>query len=543
MCVFFSAIPQDAVPVPPPTVSPLSTSPKPIVNVDIQCNFENASRPICDLKQDTGDNVGTWARVNASDPPSSNHPISDHTVRNSSGHYIAALRHTNDDSKGEVTARLKTPTLDPNLDYCLTFFLHHVGDSPPPVVVNAEVTTSRCPRKDDLSCSFTEGLCGFRQEEVYDNIDWIWHDANGHDDPYLPDESKAHDYYVYLNTSAPKGSKGVLYTTNYWLTEPHCLTFQVHMHSEMGQDAALNVLNIGEGNIKDGELLLHAREDFGSDWVTLQLNLEPSLKPFHLAFEGIMGNHMNGVYSTFALDDVKLTPGMCNSPASCSFDSNLCSWYSNENLGDDEWQFAGPGEVSINTRPYSDSTQRDNLGGFVFIEADENLSNNRAWLMSERLPPIVSAERCLTFWYHLYGAEGTKLSALMYDPNSGSLTTLWKLSPSTPIWDPGWQYAAAPFSASYIHQVIMESVMGTGFMGDVAVDDIVVAADGCIIQPSEANNGVNYTTPVIPTSEPATSVPPGLYDCYFDEDLCIWKSEAGSVWCEVLIWQDFAWNR
>ena len=37
-----------------------------------------------------------------------------------------------------------------------------------------------------------------------DDTDWLWHDATGADDPYLPMESRAHDYYIYLNTSSPE---------------------------------------------------------------------------------------------------------------------------------------------------------------------------------------------------------------------------------------------------------------------------------------------------------------------------------------------------
>lgn len=69
-----------------------------------------------------------------------------------------------------------------------------------------QISGGGCPRNSDLSCSFTQGLCGFLQEEVLDDIDWIWHDDTGHDDPYLPQESKAHNYYVYLNVSAPEVS-------------------------------------------------------------------------------------------------------------------------------------------------------------------------------------------------------------------------------------------------------------------------------------------------------------------------------------------------
>ncbi|XP_071520606.1 MAM and LDL-receptor class A domain-containing protein 1-like [Panulirus ornatus] len=131
--------PEDAVSRPRPTVPPLTTPAPPIVNAVAECNFENVSHPLCSFQQDVGDNVGTWVQVDASDPPSSSHPVADHTSHNISGHYIAALRQEDDGGReAEVIARLKTPVLQPTLDYCLTFFLHHVGDAPPPVVVHAE---------------------------------------------------------------------------------------------------------------------------------------------------------------------------------------------------------------------------------------------------------------------------------------------------------------------------------------------------------------------------------------------------------------------
>lgn len=78
----------------------------------------------------------------------------------------------------------------------------------------------------------------------------------------------------------------------------------------------------------------------------------------------------------------------------------------------------------------------------------------------------------------------------------------------------------------------METVLGSGFMGDVAVDDIVVASGGCRIQPVEAAGGANYTSPVTPTLQPqGTTTPrvPGIYDCDFEGDFCQWTCDDSSV--------------
>ena len=52
------------------------------------------------------------------------------------GHYIWAGPWGTGPSGGD--ARLKSIPLDPG-DYCVTFYLHHIGDNPPPVTVYAEV--------------------------------------------------------------------------------------------------------------------------------------------------------------------------------------------------------------------------------------------------------------------------------------------------------------------------------------------------------------------------------------------------------------------
>ena len=84
------------------------------------------------------------------------------------------------------------------------------------------------------------------------------------------------------------------------------------------------------------------------------------MKPFRLAFRGIIGKNMDNDYSTFALDNIKLTPGACNAPASCSFEGDLCGWVLDESKSDVEWELAGPQDLSLSTRPYADATKRNN---------------------------------------------------------------------------------------------------------------------------------------------------------------------------------------
>lgn len=76
---------------------------------------------------------------------------------------------------------------------------------------------------------------------------------------------------------------------------------------------------------------------------------------------------------------------------------------------------------------------------------------------------------------------------------------------------------------------MLVATLGSGFMGDVAVDDVVVGAGGCRLRPLAASEGLGYEPISPPTLPPAPTDPPSIYDCAFDEDLCIWFSDSSSV--------------
>lgn len=50
------------------------------------------------------------------------------------------------------------------------------------------------------------------------------------------------------------------------------MVFNAHIHADKGKSAVLEVFNVGEGTIADGELLGRF-EDLGPDWATLQVEI------------------------------------------------------------------------------------------------------------------------------------------------------------------------------------------------------------------------------------------------------------------------------
>lgn len=80
-------------------------------------------------------------------------------------------------------------------------------------------------------------------------------------------------------------------------------------------------------------------------------------------------------------------------------------------------------------------------------------------------------------------------------------------------------------------QIVIEAYIGTGFMGDVAVDDIIVASGGCAVHPVDAARKETPNSHTINTHTEllSTTLSPGPYDCLFETDLCSWSSNIGEV--------------
>lgn len=79
---------------------------------------------------------------------------------------------------------------------------------------------------------------------------------------------------------------------------------------------------------------------------------------------------------------------------------------------------------------------------------------------------------------------------------------------------------------------MFEAVRGSGYHGDIALDDIQFVSQTCPITPSNANPSLSATPPVqVTTAAPAT-IPPG-FSCNFDTNTCGWTQSRND---------DFNWS-
>ena len=83
-------------------------------------------------------------------------------------------------------------------------------------------------------------------------------------------------------------------------------------------------------------------------------------------------------------------------------------------------------------------------GAYVFIETSSPAkSNDNALLISPSYQP--GKDRCVTFWYHMYGAGTGTLNVIVKSPNNKKSAVLWTMSNNK---GDKWLSATVPISAS-----------------------------------------------------------------------------------------------
>ncbi|XP_028902704.1 MAM domain-containing glycosylphosphatidylinositol anchor protein 1 isoform X1 [Ornithorhynchus anatinus] len=154
---------------------------------------------------------------------------------------------------------------------------------------------------------------------------------------------------------------------------------------------------------------------------------------------------------------------------------------------------------SPNTGPPTDISGTPE-GYYMFIEASRPRElGDRARLVS----PVYNVSArfyCVSFFYHMYGKHIGSLNLLVRSRNKGPLEThAWSLSGNK---GNSWQQAHVSISPNGPFQIIFEGVRGSGYLGDIAIDDVTLKKGDCPRKQIDPNKGV-----VSPSR--AGSCPPG----------------------------------
>ncbi|XP_071486327.1 MAM and LDL-receptor class A domain-containing protein 1-like [Diadema antillarum] len=338
-------------------------------------------------------------------------------------------------------------------------------------------------------CDFEYGFatCGYSQESVLDDFDWSL--GTGPQGPSTSGPSSDHTTgtaggkYMYIDTAAPRvpGEKAWLYSHTFPAAGSHCLEFYYHMYG--GNIGSLSMLVEVGGLLSSPYFTLSGQ--LGDQWNVARVPLAIN-DDFQVYFEATVGD---GALGNIALDDIDMYAGSCLTPGDCDFESGFCTW-TNDPTGDMfDWILGSGGTPSIGTGPSVDHTLGTALGTFVFIETSSpQVFNDAARLRSQAFSATPSGGRCLRFWYHMYGTQ------------IGSLHI-------------------------YLETVVFEGIVGQGFEGDIALDDLMFVESYCGVLPPQADP----RPPSLTTLDTGTGlavvhrhhlVGPSVYSCDFEAGFC-----------------------
>uniref|UniRef100_G1TEN7 MAM domain containing glycosylphosphatidylinositol anchor 1 n=1 Tax=Oryctolagus cuniculus TaxID=9986 RepID=G1TEN7_RABIT len=158
---------------------------------------------------------------------------------------------------------------------------------------------------------------------------------------------------------------------------------------------------------------------------------------------------------------------------------------------------------SPNTGPPTDISGTPE-GYYMFIETSRPRElGDRARLVS----PLYNASAkfyCVSFFYHMYGKHIGSLNLLVRSRNKGALDThAWSLSGNK---GNVWQQAHVPINPSGPFQIIFEGVRGSGYLGDIAIDDVTLKKGECPRKQMDPNKVV-----VMPGSRAPRQCSPQLW--------------------------------
>uniref|UniRef100_A0A3B3XWB3 MAM domain-containing protein n=1 Tax=Poecilia mexicana TaxID=48701 RepID=A0A3B3XWB3_9TELE len=414
---------------------------------EIQCDFEDG---LCNWKQETsGGDVFNWTRIQGPTPTRNTGPWKDHTLGNTSGHYLYIESSLPQEFKD--TAVLLSPIFEPT---------YQPGKDP--------------PFPPHHRCAFRFHYCMFG--------------------------SHVFSLAVYLRTTTT--GRGVLLWAKYgnqgnlwhrktmYLHSAH--PFQILIEGTVGDDF--------EGDIAIDDLSFLDCQLFHGE---LPSPITPPLTT--PAPTAIPNNCPEGQFVCGTHSECVLLSQVCDFKQDCSDGSDetncvkeRCNFEGGVSCG---WTVVSPsfsvnhvfrwaadqGESSHNGeqnhRPTNDHTLNSPKGWYMYADS----SNGGYGQFSDLQTPVISstAPQCtLIFWYHMSGFTVGTLQVLFRHKNLTHV--VWS---QTGNQGNGWKRAEVFLGLSNDFQVVFRAKRGISYMGDVVIDDV----------------SFRDCSPVLPSGQPCTS--------------------------------------
>ena len=167
----------------------------------------------------------------------------------------------------------------------------------------------------------------------------------------------------------------------------------------------------------------------------------------------------------------------CTAAHMCDFQSSgFCDW-SQDATDDFDWLRRVGATPTQSTGPSRDHTTGLSSGAYIYTESSSpRRAGQKARLLSPVLQAATPSDGCrLSLYYSMYGRNMGALNVYARVSTRGYMTRL--LGRSGDLGQ-AWARFSQPLVFGQPFQVVVEGVVGRGYLGDLAVDDLVLSA-GC----------------------------------------------------------------
>ncbi|CAF4086941.1 unnamed protein product, partial [Rotaria sordida] len=531
-----------------------------------QCNANRSQYIIgCDFEMDfcswTTNGLGdfNWTRTSSTTPSTDTGPSGDHTT--GTGYYIYI--EASAPQKPGDRAWLASPLISPTTSSCLIFYYHMFGPDIRTLNVMLQTSLSNltiftrnglqgnvwkkgevnfrstlshkiifegivgkgwdgdialddiqvfygsCPQTTN-ECTFEYGLCDDWEKGTDGDFEWSL-GRNGSTPSGTPTIDHTYSspmgYFLFVDpTGRSQGDEAHLVSSSYTGNQPRCLRFWYHLYGT-GQGTLLIEQKPEIGRTK---IIWTKSNNQDNIWRQVRVTIPPlvDLSTYRIRIIGIVGSRRTG---DMAIDDILNIEGECPDSEVCTFEEDLCNWINGQNgvVDDFDWLRNSGSTPTIGTGPSIDHTLGTSNGMYLYIEASITANKDTiAWLMSEHYDP---GPHCLVFWYHLYGRD---IGALNVYSRIGTSKPQLEFSLTGDHGDQ-WRMGTVSVNIGAEFYFIIEGTHGGSYLGDIAIDDLLVLRNSQCAVPTTTTTTTAITTLGLDTS----------LSCNFENDICKWTHD------------------
>ncbi|CAL9684960.1 unnamed protein product [Knipowitschia caucasica] len=232
-----------------------------------------------------------------------------------------------------------------------------------------------------------------------------------------------------------------------------------------------------------------------------------------------------GFRATFKTVD--LTDMSDEQKVNCSFENGFCFWRRDPDQ-DQDWIRIRGERFPPGTGPSVDQTTGTSSGFYVSTPFSPG-----SWLKTFRMLSLPlslrSSAPCLSFWFHMFGADVFVLRVLLQHPNASDLVLFQRQGDFGDTWYRGQVQLNNNQTQG---QLVFEALKKSGMLNDIAIDDITLTSLPCGPAPPDPTNVPPPTTaPPIPADcggpfdfhDNGTFSSPNYPHYYGNKANCLWR--------------------